>query len=57
MGTVLSVMAATKMKMGPLPIQKRVKERNMFFEISFKDYFLLNPLIFIIILVVFLLRK
>ena len=27
------------------------------FEISFKDYFLLNPLIFIIILVVFLLRK
>ena len=37
MGTVLSVMAATKMKMGPLSIQKRVKERNMFFEISFKE--------------------
>ena len=37
MGTVLSGMPVTKMKMGPVPIRKRVKERKIFFEISFKE--------------------
>ena len=37
LGTVLSGMPVTKMKMGPVPIRKRVKEREIFFDISFKE--------------------